>query len=502
MDTARQADPHPFMAVRSLRFQIGLLYTVLAAVNIVFFSLMIFENQTDLLLDKFVLRSERLVDAIYRDLGAGQKEVSADRLRAVLSRHEAARFVIFDATGRIVLRQGEYTELKSDVPEEWRLRALEVGGRSSVFSLPYHLELRQDDFAADFIIPLHAGTGSRRFLKTSLVLRDVRERLTKLYYQIAIAIVWGVVFHVAFGFFIARVFLGRLERLNEASARMAGGELSARADWPFHRQDEIDAVGRSFNLMAEKVQHTIETITRLNLEVQNELEIGKEVQERLLPNPSVIADMEPALYYRPYREVSGDLYSFFAPTTKKRLVFFADATGHGVPAALLTAVAVMGLDAIVAEQSEPAAICGSLNVLLTRRVSREFFMTGILAQFERGRLRYVNAGHPPALLVRAGGDVELLAANAPPLGLVEEVRFEVLSVAVHPGDRLMLFSDGLIETPDREGEPWGLERLGDLVRRLAARESGTRALLDGIVDEFERHMERPLDDVSVLIVKV
>ena len=499
----RMAATH-FVAARSLRFQIGLLYTVLAAVNIVFFSLMIFENQTDLLLDKFVLRSERLVDTIYRDLGAGEKEVQLDRLVAVLKRHGAEQFVVFDSSGRVVRQRGDFPEVRGKVvPDDWRMRAIETGGRGSVFSLPYHLQLRKEDFAADFVLPLHGGASGRLFVKTSLVLKEVRDRLQKLYYQIGIAIVWGIIFHVAFGWFIARVFLGRLERLNNASERMAQGDLSARADWLFKRGDEIDAVGRTFNLMAEKVQHTIETITRLNLEVQNELEIGKEVQERFLPDPSLIADLEPALHYRPFREVSGDLYCFFTPTRKRRLLFFADATGHGVPAALLTAVAVMGLDAILTDETEPSAICARLNTLLTRRVSREFFMTGVLVVIDGNRMHYVNAGHPPGLLIRGdSGEVELLPANCPPLGLVEDLKFGVIEVKLKSGDRLMLFSDGLIETPDTDGEPFGLERLEGFVRSVSRTVDTTQGLLDAVVNEFDRVITAPIDDVSVLVVKL
>ena len=504
MDNPNRNTATQRVAARSLRFQIGLLYTVLAAVNIVFFSLMIFENQTDLLQDKFVLRSGSLVDAIYRDLGAGAKAVSPDALRAVLKRHGTDRFVVFNSAGHVVIMSGDFPEIKgSEVPQEWRMRAVETGGRGSVFSLPYHLQLRKEDFAADFVLPLQSGASGPLYLKTSLVLREVQERLMKLYYQIGIAIIWGIVFHVAFGFFIARVFLVRLERLNQASEHMAQGDLSARADWEFRRNDEIDAVGRTFNLMAEKVQRTIERITRLNLEVQNELEIGKEVQERLLPPASIIADREPALLYRPFREVSGDLYCFFAPTPKRHLIFFADATGHGVPAALLTAVAVMGLDAIVSAHSEPADICSQLNILLTRRVSREFFMTGVLVALEKDRIRYVNAGHPPAMLIRAdSGEVVLLPAASPPLGLVEELKFGVEAQDTRRGDRLVLFSDGLIETPDAEGEPFGLERLHGLVRTLAATTDSTQGLLDAIMAEFDRCVETPMDDVSVLIVKL
>lgn len=490
------------VAVRSLRFQIGLLYTVLATVNIVFFSLMIFENQTDLLLDKFVLRSERLVETIQRDLGAANAEEQEGRLKQVLARYGVQQYVVFDSSGRLVWRQGPQPELDGEfVPDSWKLKALETAGRGGVFSLPYHLELRRDDFAADFILPLKSGP-RQLYLKTSLVLREIQERLTKLYYQIAIAIVWGVIFHIAFAWFIARLFLRRLEMLNSASDRMAQGELSSRVDWNFERKDEIDAVGRTFNLMAEKVQHTIETITRLNLEVQNELEIGKEVQEKFLPDPAIIADLHPALYYRPYREVSGDLYSFYQIDENRRLIFFADATGHGIPAALLTAVAVMGLESVMSSVQDPAGVAIGLNRLLTQRVSREFFMTGVILVLEPNKASYVNAGHPPAFLIRSDQEVVLLEANAPPLGLVEDLPFPVKSFERRPGDRLLLYSDGLIETPDVEGVAWGIERFVDLLREFSARHPDNEDLVAAIAAEFERHTHESIDDVSMLLISL
>ena len=109
----------------------------------------------------------------------------------------------------------------------------------------------------------------------------MQERLTKLYYQIAIAFVWGLISHILFGIYIYRVIFTRVSILKDATDKMGMGDLSSRAVWKFNREDELDVLGQAFNGMAGKIEETIQTISTLNEEINKELKIGREVQEML-----------------------------------------------------------------------------------------------------------------------------------------------------------------------------------------------------------------------------
>jgi sigma-B regulation protein RsbU (phosphoserine phosphatase) len=143
------------------------------------------------------------------------------------------------------------------------------------------------------------------------------------------------------------------------------------------------------------------------------------------------------------------------------VLMISDVSGKGLAASLLTAC----LEALAAEPIElglpPEEICDRVCRRLYQRTSSERFATAFLAVLEprSGRLRYANAGHNPALLVHATGEVERLAATGLPLGLLPAVSYTAREVHLAPGDLLLLYTDGIVEATNPEDEEYGLDRL-------------------------------------------
>ena len=184
--------------------------------------------------------------------------------------------------------------------------------------------------------------------------------------------------------------------------------------------------------------------------------------------------------------VGGDFHDHLELDEGLQVALVGDVTGHGLPAALVMAVAFGTLREAFRSTRLPCAVMSRLHSLLAELGERAggprlFSLSLFLAVLARdGTLQYVNAGHPPGLVLRAGGGVERLAATLPPLGLAEPAQCRSMPQSLGPGDRLVLYSDGLI----KPGE--NITGLIDRVTGLAELESPVLVqtlLIDGALDD-------------------
>ncbi len=262
-------------------------------------------------------------------------------------------------------------------------------------------------------------------------------------------------------------------------------------------------LGRGFNDMADRVETTIETIRSLNEDIQYELEVGREVQVRFLPETGAMADYKPAIHYRPLREVSGDIYTFHHAPGGPRSVFLADATGHGIPAALITGIAMMALDNILPQNLEPDQTFDILNNVLTERLSPQFYITGSLARIQSdGLVELVNAGHPPPFIYNpSSGELTELKPSDPPLGIVVDYHYTVVRHQTRPGDRLILYSDAIYESESEDRKPFTLDRVREIIKTHGADVSNQIILAD-LLEKLDDHTEKYMDDLTIIILEL
>lgn len=239
--------------------------------------------------------------------------------------------------------------------------------------------------------------------------------------------------------------------------------------------------------------------------VRDELEVARGVQRELMPRQAPpLPGWRFAHSYRTANEVGGDYYDFLPVAGDRLAVVIGDASGHGMAAGLVMAVAAATLRTVIEIDPSPAAVARLLNRALHRAGQRRNFMTLFYALLEpqSGRLDYVCAGHPYPLLVRAGGAVEELGSGALPLGVRPEVELRCATLDMGPGDRLVLYSDGLPEAmsgPAASATAFGFERL----RALAVEPGEAQVVHDRILAAFARHVgAEPLgDDLSLVVLE-
>jgi serine phosphatase RsbU (regulator of sigma subunit) len=278
---------------------------------------------------------------------------------------------------------------------------------------------------------------------------------------------------------------------------------------PTGKEVEINGIG-IFRFSPEgKVVESWDSYDQLGImrqSIEQELRVARQIQQALLPKDLPrFPGYELAAYYQPAREVGGDFYDFLDLEDGRLGLVVGDATGHGVPAALVMANTQSVLRAVTQRGggggggAPPGQALKEANEVLFTYIPPNMFVTCFycILEPESGRLIYANAGHTlPSRRRREGGVVEELRARGMPLGLMPGMEYEEKETVLEPRDSVLFYSDGLIEAHDPKGEMFGTLRLQELVGSLADSSLVERLLkeLSGFVgDGWEQE-----DDITLV----
>jgi serine phosphatase RsbU (regulator of sigma subunit) len=275
---------------------------------------------------------------------------------------------------------------------------------------------------------------------------------------------------------------------------IAGNSVSSAAYHPQIRADSeyvvglanlVSQVGTAI-LMRREIQareQRLKQEAHARERVEQELHVARRIQQASLPEavPALEGwDISPN--YRPAREVGGDFYDFLELEDGRLGLVVGDATGKGVPAALVMSTTCGMLRAVTqASNYSPGEVLQRVNEALSTRIPANMFVTcfyGILDP-KTGSFAYANAGHDLPYL-RRGGDAEELMARGMPLGLMPGMIYEEKEIMLGAGDRALFYSDGLVEAHNPEGEMFGFPRLQALVAEHAQGEP----LVDFLMEEL------------------
>jgi serine phosphatase RsbU (regulator of sigma subunit)/anti-sigma regulatory factor (Ser/Thr protein kinase) len=218
--------------------------------------------------------------------------------------------------------------------------------------------------------------------------------------------------------------------------------------------------------------------------IEQELRVARMIQHTLLPKSAPeLGSYHIAAYYRPAREVSGDFYDFLELEDGRLGLVVGDASGKGIPAAMVMANtrSVLRTSAQGGDLA-PGQVLAEANEILFPDIPPNMFVTCFYAILDpkSGRLSYANAGHDLPYVQR-NGDAEELRARGMPLGLMPGMSYEEKEVVVDAGESVLFYSDGLVEAHDPQGEMFGFPRLRALV---AEHDDEERSLVDFLLDEL------------------
>jgi len=237
--------------------------------------------------------------------------------------------------------------------------------------------------------------------------------------------------------------------------------------------------------------------------IEHELQVARQIQQELLPESIPKPDgWRIAAYYGPAREVGGDFYDFLEFPDGRIGLVVGDATGHGMPAALVMATTRGMLRAVVQSLESPGEVLAKVNEALVADIPSSTFVTCFYAILEprSGLLRYANAGHDLPYLRHGSGEAEELRARGMPLGLMAGMSYEEKEIILAPGDSALFYSDGLVEAHNPKREMFGFPRLGRLVAEHAEGEPLVDFLMEDLYSFTGEGWEQE-DDITLVTLQ-
>ena len=293
-----------------------------------------------------------------------------------------------------------------------------------------------------------------------------------------------------------------LRILTAGAERLAQGDLEARV--PVRSTDEFGRLADAFNRMAHDLRtHQDQLLQQERL--RKELEMGRRIQEEMLPHDRLrVPFAEVKGVSIPAREVGGDFFNYFLLPDGEAALLVGDVSGKGVAAALLMANIQATLRARLPLEKDLVSLARHLDVEVDATTPMTVYVTCFMAVLDgyQRALRYVNAGHNAPFVLRANGQLEALESTGRPLGLFPGGDYEERSIALAAGDSLFLYTDGLVETENDVGEPFGVERIKQvLLAEAAAGLDGILARLEQVVRDYRSGREAE-DDATMVVLRV
>ena len=313
--------------------------------------------------------------------------------------------------------------------------------------------------------------------------------------------------------YLNHVLLSPLKKISEEAGRFASENVTAKEKLKdrIKNRDEVGQLAESIDRMEEQIVSYVSDLTTITAEkerISTELDLATRIQDDMLPNSfpafperndfDIYANMDPA------REVGGDFYDFFLIDKDHFCMLIADVSGKGIPAALFMMAAKNILSNNALSGKSPAEILEQTNSVICKSNREEMFVTvwiGIL-EISTGKLKGANAGHEYPAVRHADGMYEMFHdPHGLVIGGMEETRYKEYELTLEPGSSLFLYTDGVTEAADRDGNRFGEDML---LRALNAEPDGTPEEILGTVrkavDEFVKDAEQ-FDDLTMLCMK-
>lgn len=286
------------------------------------------------------------------------------------------------------------------------------------------------------------------------------------------------------GLAIIRELGGRLAGMNRSLAYLThAAEALGRDEYDAVLLDELTsqpgelaAFAQAFSGMAAEIRNKQKR--------REEMQAAAEIQQSILPPPlaregpaervDLHAEMHPA------REIGGDFYDYFLIDANRIAITVADVSGKGIPASLFMAVSRTVMRSVTSARDMSSGMAEANRLLATQNTASMFvtMFHGVL-DLSSGVLRYCNAGHNPPYLLHAQGGRTTLNATGIPFGIDPDMPYRIAETVIEPGDTLFLFSDGITEAFNPEGEEFGTARLEAALEN--GRNRGAAELVAGVL---------------------
>ncbi|MCS6972569.1 MAG: SpoIIE family protein phosphatase [Leptospiraceae bacterium] len=358
-------------------------------------------------------------------------------------------------------------------------------------------------------LPFLQGANESLLIRAVFELSNIQQEFGRLMRLGLLVIALLLAVQIVFGAIIYQQLIKPLRALKKAATITGQGEFYQIVGYD-KRQDEIGTLIAAFNKMSADIRDQKETIRRNYEEIkrrdeimQHELMIAEQIQKSIFPKTEFPHPL--AITHQPLYAVSGDFYDIYTLKDGSTAYLVCDASGHGVPAALLTMLAKSAFNTLAQQFSDPGEILTEANRhLATSLELTGQYLTAFLVKIYPDKIAFCNATHPEPLLLLTDGTIKSLPATGFYVGMLAEppFPFETAVAGILPGSKLLVFSDGITEARSVAGEIYGANRLKEVAIQHAHKDAG--ALHEAILKNWQEFTAGcPIeDDVTLLVISL
>jgi sigma-B regulation protein RsbU (phosphoserine phosphatase) len=337
-----------------------------------------------------------------------------------------------------------------------------------------------------------------------------RERSTRSNTAIAILIAALLVTAGAVALMLGKRIVKPLNTITSRISQLREGDLEFTMDDAYRTGDELEVLAESFAAISHKTVEYVDHVRSITAEkerIGTELEMATRIQTAMLPHVfpafpersefDICASMDPA------REVGGDFYDFFLIDDDHLCLVIADVSDKGIPAALFMMSAMMIINSRAKQGGTPGEILTDANARLCVNNKSKMFVSvwlGIL-ELRTGRMTCTNAGHEYPMIRGTDGQFRLFEdRHGLVVGAMKRSKYKDYELQLHPGDAVFVYTDGVPEANNAEGEFYGEERLEAALNRVAA--EGPKEILSGVKADIDTFVAgaHQFDDLTMLCV--
>lgn len=501
---------------KSITIKISLLYILLAIANMAFFSIIIYENQIDLISENTKFHVMEVTDSLLGSLNRLSNEIESGKGR-ITRRSKVLKevseiiqqitpdFGIFSEEGEIIYRsRPDFKIDQADFANGVRaVTSRDFTGRR------YYSKVDEKTYEIAFYIPFNIRTLKQSVLLLKFTMSEIHTRLENLYRIIILIIFIIAVFHGLFALLLFKVFVRPIKSLHKKSIDISEGDLNARAE--VKQDDEIGELALAFNSMASSVQEKILTLQGQRELMEEELDMASKVQEVIFPHIKDNDRFKFCVFSRAAGRVSGDYYDIFDLGDSSYGFLIVDVQGHGVPAAMVTMLIKEKFRQHTPNFHDPSELFKKINeeiIEILGEVDREstLFFTAYYFIIDKDNIVHsVDAGHIRPLLIRTQRNkLSMLKSGGIPMGISNDLDhlYETKIAKIERGDKIILFTDGIIEARNAEKHEFGLE--GILRSVKGSYKESCDLLIRAIIKKLSEFttIDGMKDDATILIVEL
>ena len=307
------------------------------------------------------------------------------------------------------------------------------------------------------------------------------------------------------------MFVRNINKLNKAaldvSSQLKANKPLKTIDPNIKSHDEIKTLVDSFIYMQDQIVNYVDIIkkdAKDKEKINAELEIASKIQLEALPKAK-FDDAQTSIrtFIKPAKEVGGDFYDYFYLDDHRLAVLISDVSGKGIPASLFMMKGKELIKSAVQSYKDLVDAINSVNNMLTKNNNELLFITSFIGviDFEKNEITYINAGHEKPYIVSNNKAIKLEGESNVVLGVEEDYKFKKESHKFNKGDYLLMFTDGLNESINKEEEEFGYQRIEETIKDTSALD------LEEVINKLNNNLnsftgnKEQFDDITMVLIK-